>query len=159
MFRSLDSLSVLVLGARLILEPVKRDSVPEYLCVVQLDMVLRLGVPTERIVFANACKRPRDIRHAAQKQVRPSTFPPAVVRPGSPQECLSLAAAHQGAASRRHQGSSLGASGVSMFAVCAMHTEAILVEPWWCLAVRLICMRSHDTHVCYGLLLIHHTWV
>lgn len=34
-------------------------------------MVLRLGVSTERIVFANACKRPRDIRHAAEKQVRP----------------------------------------------------------------------------------------
>jgi diaminopimelate decarboxylase len=40
-------------------------------CVLQLDMVLRLGVPTERIVFANACKRPRDIRHAAEKQVHP----------------------------------------------------------------------------------------
>lgn len=39
-------------------------------CTLQLDMVLRLGVPTERIVFANACKRPRDIRCAAAKQVR-----------------------------------------------------------------------------------------
>jgi diaminopimelate decarboxylase len=36
----------------------------------QLDMVLRLGVPEDRIVFANACKRPRDIRTAAIKQVR-----------------------------------------------------------------------------------------
>ena len=36
---------------------------------VQLDMVLRLGVNPDRIVFANACKRPRDIRAAASKQV------------------------------------------------------------------------------------------
>ena len=36
---------------------------------VQLDMVLRLGVSPDRIVFANACKRPRDIRAAANKQV------------------------------------------------------------------------------------------
>ena len=35
----------------------------------QLDMVLRLGVNPDRIVFANACKRPRDIRAAASKQV------------------------------------------------------------------------------------------
>ncbi|CAL8465714.1 g5250 [Coccomyxa elongata] len=40
----------------------------------ELDMVLRLGVPTERIVFANACKRPRDIRRAAAKQVNLTTF-------------------------------------------------------------------------------------
>ena len=32
-------------------------------------MVARLRVRPERIVFANACKRPRDIRHAASKQV------------------------------------------------------------------------------------------
>ncbi len=37
---------------------------------MQLDMVLRLGVSPDRIVFANACKRPRDIRAAASKQVR-----------------------------------------------------------------------------------------
>ena len=36
---------------------------------MQLDMVLRLGVSPDRIVFANACKRPRDIRAAASKQV------------------------------------------------------------------------------------------
>ncbi len=36
---------------------------------MQLDMVLRLGVSPDRIVFANACKRPRDIRAAANKQV------------------------------------------------------------------------------------------
>ena len=38
---------------------------------MQLDMVLRLGVSPDRIVFANACKRPRDIRAAAAKQVKP----------------------------------------------------------------------------------------
>lgn len=38
-------------------------------CLLQLDMVLRLGVSPDRIVFANACKRPRDIRAAAAKQV------------------------------------------------------------------------------------------
>ena len=38
---------------------------------MQLDMVLRLGVSPDRIVFANACKRPRDIRAAANKQVLP----------------------------------------------------------------------------------------
>ena len=37
---------------------------------MQLDMVLRLGVGPDRIVFANACKRPRDIRAAATKQVQ-----------------------------------------------------------------------------------------
>ena len=36
---------------------------------MQLEMVLRLGVSPDRIVFANACKRPRDIRAAANKQV------------------------------------------------------------------------------------------
>ena len=36
---------------------------------MQLDMVLRMGVSPDRIVFANACKRPRDIRAAANKQV------------------------------------------------------------------------------------------
>ena len=36
---------------------------------MQLDMVLRMGVSPERIVFANACKRPRDIKAAANKQV------------------------------------------------------------------------------------------
>jgi len=50
---------------------------PQYLMLkpsMQLDMVLRLGVSPERIVFANACKRPRDIRAAANKQVRKLPF-------------------------------------------------------------------------------------
>lgn len=45
-----------------------------YVFGVQLEMVLRLRVPQERIVFANACKRPRDIRAAAAKQVSLTTF-------------------------------------------------------------------------------------
>lgn len=48
-------------------EPACREAwIPD----MQLDMVLRLGVSPDRIVFANACKRPRDIRAAASKQVR-----------------------------------------------------------------------------------------
>ncbi len=42
----------------------------QYLRTLQVDMVARLGVHPDRIVFANACKRPRDIRHAAANQVR-----------------------------------------------------------------------------------------
>ncbi len=47
---------------------------------MQLDIVLRLRVSPDRIVFANACKRPRDIRAAASKQVRPTCcdMPPGV---------------------------------------------------------------------------------
>ena len=52
---------------------------------VQLDMVLRLGVSSDRIVFANACKRPRDMRAAASKQVYIAA--PCAV-PGSLDLCL-----------------------------------------------------------------------
>ena len=40
----------------------------------EVDRVLALGVPPERIVYANACKRPRDIRHAAARGVDLTTF-------------------------------------------------------------------------------------
>lgn len=40
----------------------------------EVHLVLSLGVPPERILFANACKRPRDVRFAADKGVRLTTF-------------------------------------------------------------------------------------
>lgn len=40
----------------------------------EADTVLGLGVPPERIVFANACKRPCDIRFAAAKGLNLTTF-------------------------------------------------------------------------------------
>ena len=40
----------------------------------EVDRVLALGVAPERIVYANACKRPRDIRHAAARRVDLTTF-------------------------------------------------------------------------------------
>jgi len=40
----------------------------------EVDRVLALGVPPGRIVYANACKRPRDIRHAAARGVGLTTF-------------------------------------------------------------------------------------
>lgn len=40
----------------------------------EADTVLGLGVPAERIVFANACKRPCDIRFAAAKGLHLTTF-------------------------------------------------------------------------------------
>ena len=40
----------------------------------EADTVLGLGVPAERIVFANACKRPCDIRYAAAKGLNLTTF-------------------------------------------------------------------------------------
>ena len=40
----------------------------------EADTVLGLGVPAERIVFANACKRPCDIRFAAAKGLQLTTF-------------------------------------------------------------------------------------
>ncbi len=40
----------------------------------EADTVLGLGVPAERIVFANACKRPCDIRFAAAKGLKLTTF-------------------------------------------------------------------------------------
>ena len=40
----------------------------------ELAAVLGLGVAPERIVFANPCKRPRDIRAAAARGVTLSTF-------------------------------------------------------------------------------------
>jgi ornithine decarboxylase len=40
----------------------------------ELDMVLRLGVHPDRIVFANPCKRPRDCRHAQSNGVALTTF-------------------------------------------------------------------------------------
>ena len=40
----------------------------------EADTVLGLGVPPERIVFANACKRPCDIRFAAAKGLKLTTF-------------------------------------------------------------------------------------
>lgn len=50
-------------------------------------MVLRLGVSPDRIVFANACKRPRDIRAAANKQVGSNCYNMYSVYPAS--SCLS----------------------------------------------------------------------
>lgn len=40
----------------------------------ELDMVLRLGVHPDRIVFANPCKRPRDCRQAQSNGVALTTF-------------------------------------------------------------------------------------
>eukprot|EP00887_Chlorella_sp_A99_P001750 scaffold19.g1750.t1 len=40
----------------------------------ELAAVLGLGVPPDRVVFANPCKRPRDIRYAAAKGVALSSF-------------------------------------------------------------------------------------
>ncbi|DBA97123.1 TPA: Mitochondrial 2-oxoadipate and 2-oxoglutarate transporter, variant 2 [Trebouxia sp. C0004] len=40
----------------------------------EADTVLGLGVPADRIVFANACKRPCDIRFAAAKGLQLTTF-------------------------------------------------------------------------------------
>lgn len=40
----------------------------------EADTVLGLGVPSHRIVFANACKRPCDIRFAAAKGLNLTTF-------------------------------------------------------------------------------------
>ena len=40
----------------------------------EADTVLGLGVPADRIVFANACKRPCDIRFAAAKALNLTTF-------------------------------------------------------------------------------------
>ena len=40
----------------------------------EADTVLGLGVPADRIVFANACKRPCDIRFAAAKGLNLTTF-------------------------------------------------------------------------------------
>lgn len=40
----------------------------------EADTVLGLGVPADRIVFANACKRPCDIRFAAAKGLDLTTF-------------------------------------------------------------------------------------
>ena len=57
---------------------------------MQLDIVLRLGVRPDRIVFANACKRPRDIRAAANKQVGPSCY---IMSAGMP--CKQLVVTHE----------------------------------------------------------------
>lgn len=40
----------------------------------EVHLVLSLGIPADRILFANACKRPRDVRFAAEKAVRLTTF-------------------------------------------------------------------------------------
>ncbi len=40
----------------------------------EVDIVKSLGVTSDRIVFANACKRPADIRHMAATNVQVSTF-------------------------------------------------------------------------------------
>ena len=40
----------------------------------QVEAVLAMGVAPERIVYANACKRPSDIRHAAARGVGLTTF-------------------------------------------------------------------------------------
>ena len=53
----------------------------------EVDRVLALGVPPGRIVYANACKRPRDIRHAAARGVDLTTF-------DTPSELAKLAAWH-----------------------------------------------------------------
>jgi len=41
---------------------------------LQMDLVLSLGVPPERIILANCCKRPKDIRRAATAGVDLTTF-------------------------------------------------------------------------------------
>ena len=41
---------------------------------LQMDLVLGLGVPPERIILANCCKRPRDMRRAAAAGVELTTF-------------------------------------------------------------------------------------
>ncbi|KAK9821936.1 hypothetical protein WJX81_005453 [Elliptochloris bilobata] len=53
----------------------------------EVDRVLALGLPPGRIVYANACKRPRDIRHAAARGVDLTTF-------DTPSELAKLAAWH-----------------------------------------------------------------
>ena len=40
----------------------------------QMEFVLGLGVPPERIILANCCKRPKDIRAAAASKVDLTTF-------------------------------------------------------------------------------------
>jgi len=40
----------------------------------EIDLVLSLGVPPHRIIFANACKRPSDLRAAAAAGVELTTF-------------------------------------------------------------------------------------
>ncbi len=40
----------------------------------EVHLVLSLGVPADRLLFASACKRPRDVRFAADKGVRLTTF-------------------------------------------------------------------------------------
>lgn len=40
----------------------------------QMSTVLSLGVPADRIVLANCCKRPKDVRAAAAFRVRLTTF-------------------------------------------------------------------------------------
>lgn len=44
------------------------------LALLQVRMVLRAGVQPDRIVYANACKRPKDIRAAASLGVDLTTF-------------------------------------------------------------------------------------
>ena len=53
----------------------------------EVDLVLALGVPPSRIVYANACKRPSDVRHAAAVGVDLTTFDTAA-------ELRKLAALH-----------------------------------------------------------------
>jgi diaminopimelate decarboxylase len=52
-------------------------------------MVARLGVGPERIVLANACKRPRDIRHAAAKQVLQCNPAPVLLLLSAASGCLT----------------------------------------------------------------------
>ena len=40
----------------------------------EVHLVLSLGIPADRILFSSACKRPRDVRFAAEKGVRLTTF-------------------------------------------------------------------------------------
>lgn len=55
-----------------------------------MNVVLSLGVSPDRIILANCCKRPRDIRAAAAYGVALTTF-------DTVSELRKLAAAHQGA--------------------------------------------------------------
>ena len=53
----------------------------------EVDLVLALGVPPHRIIFANACKRPSDVRAATAARVSLTTF-------DTPAEAVKLARWH-----------------------------------------------------------------
>ena len=57
---------------------------------MQMETVLSLGVPADRIILANCCKRPRDLRMAAASKVDLTTFDTA-------SELKKMARMHPGA--------------------------------------------------------------